>query len=594
MGNRVERLLGYWILAAVGMGGVACSKPSSTASVQILMPTGSGVLQKSVRSPSALTTDLGSWGARAIESVDEINCYVVTVGGASSAYQAHTCQTSDEAQAFTFGPSGVAAPGKLLTLEVEPGRKELRVFATHAKDGRCPDMKNVDPRGLAQFRQVGKAIADIRPGTNDVTITADLSGPVIDHCGDSVAPILKKRDLSRCLQRRSEIDSGVTFLGDRAVVMLKRDEDIGSYISELPAGISAAVVASYPQGNINSHLVLFTSPGTLATDLAKLCGSDRVSFVEPVESGFQIAMPGPTGVYDKVIVAVLGTGVDYAHSFISAAGAKFEKTAEIINGVDDDLNGFIDDRFGWNVLDPNASVMDADGFGTGIAGRVLAGAGAVPGTSPTPVPIRVMPVKSLDDTGSGYIHQTANGILAAVDAGAAVVVLPYQMQVRSRLLERAMYHAMDSGVLVVTAAGNEAADLDLVPYYPSAFGYPILTVASITDAGLKASFSNFGKLRVHLASRGVAQYTTKPAYTYGSMSGTSISAGYVAGFAGKLFAGHPTLSMMDIRRVLLQSGTLVTTTGSSAFGMRLLNEAAAETLAGTSEQLAQPIIFYPQ
>ena len=52
---------------------------------------------------------------------------------------------------------------------------------------------------------------------------------------------------------------------------------------------------------------------------------------------------------EKVIVAVIDSGVDYRHEDL--LGKIWVNSAEIPNnGIDDDANGYVDDIYGWNYL----------------------------------------------------------------------------------------------------------------------------------------------------------------------------------------------------------------------------------------------------
>ncbi len=83
-------------------------------------------------------------------------------------------------------------------------------------------------------------------------------------------------------------------------------------------------------------------------------------------------------VNDKVVVAVIDTGIDTEHKDLKKSiwinAGETGKDAlgrdKATNGVDDDGNGYADDVNGWNFVDNNNKVVDVEGHGTHIAGII--------------------------------------------------------------------------------------------------------------------------------------------------------------------------------------------------------------------------------
>lgn len=69
---------------------------------------------------------------------------------------------------------------------------------------------------------------------------------------------------------------------------------------------------------------------------------------------------------ENIIIAIIDTGVDYNHP--NLADNIWSNTAETINSVDDDGNGYIDDIRGWDFFNKNNDPDDDYGHGTHCSG----------------------------------------------------------------------------------------------------------------------------------------------------------------------------------------------------------------------------------
>lgn len=179
-------------------------------------------------------------------------------------------------------------------------------------------------------------------------------------------------------------------------------------------------------------------------------------------------------------VAVLDTGLDLGHPDFDCPGK-----VELIQD-----NDFIGDGNG---------PQDGNGHGTHVAGIVGActnnGEGVV-GVAPDAT---IMPVQVLDANGEGIITETLPGaIRAATDAGAHVINMslgtlpvnsPFELLFGEVFpeVEGAVQYAVDRGVVVVAAAGNE--DFPLCGY--PAVAEDILCVGSTDTRDLNGWYGNF-------------------------------------------------------------------------------------------------------
>ncbi len=132
--------------------------------------------------------------------------------------------------------------------------------------------------------------------------------------------------------------------------------------------------------------------------------------------------------------------------------------------VDTDGNGLAGDCHGWNFVTASADVDNGSGggHGTGVAGVAGARAGNGVGSAGVAPGVTIMPL--VIGTGSGVdMNLGAQAIRYAVDHGAAVVNASWGGSGTSSALTSAVAYAGAHGVLVVAAAGNDAANRDVCP-----------------------------------------------------------------------------------------------------------------------------------
>jgi subtilisin family serine protease len=266
------------------------------------------------------------------------------------------------------------------------------------------------------------------------------------------------------------------------------------------------------------------------------------------------------------IVAVIDTGMDVNHPVFTQSNAVWQNSGEAgndgngnsksSNGVDDDGNGYVDDVNGWNFVASTNNVFDNNGHGTHVAGTVLgvglniyAGSGNI-GQSP----IKIMPLKFLNGSGSGKTSDAIKAIYYAVNNGAHVMNNSWGGYSYSASLHEAVTYAYNAGVSFVAAAGNETNDNDATPIYPASYNVPnVISVAASTSSDSLASFSNFGRNSVNLASPGSRIYSTIPGTAFGASSGTSMASPIVAGLAAIIVKQQPTILGYQIKELILEN-----------------------------------------
>lgn len=248
------------------------------------------------------------------------------------------------------------------------------------------------------------------------------------------------------------------------------------------------------------------------------------------------------------LVAIIDTGADLNHPAISSQ--IWQNPNEILNDKDDDGNGFINDLHGWNFTNNSSSLKDLHGHGTHIAGII---AKQAPRS-------QLMILKYYDDkdTGTNQITATIKAIRYAVQMGADIINYSAGGNVPDPEELKALREAEAKGVLVVSAAGNNQANNDLVGYFPA--NYPlsnIISVAAEKKMGEMLPASNFGSRSVDLIAPGFEIRSSHPQGKFVRTSGTSQATAYVSGVAARVLSEKPYLKgdAQSLIRQLVASAT---------------------------------------
>jgi len=212
-----------------------------------------------------------------------------------------------------------------------------------------------------------------------------------------------------------------------------------------------------------------------------------------------------------VVVAIVDTGIALDHWFFD--GAIAPGGIDLVDGdlVPNDEGDGIDNN-------GNGLIDEGVGHGTLIAGLVRMVAPDA----------KLLPIRVQNSDGGGWSFIIAEGIYKAVDGGADVINISLSIPEQSWVLEEAIQYAMDAGVVVVAAAGNDGVLGDLFPAASNSAN--VVGVAAVDSAGVLATFSNYGLRTVDVAAPGVDLYGPYPGGTgMAYWSGTSFSAGLVSG-----------------------------------------------------------------
>ncbi|MFA5996027.1 MAG: S8 family serine peptidase [Patescibacteria group bacterium] len=289
-----------------------------------------------------------------------------------------------------------------------------------------------------------------------------------------------------------------------------------------------------------------------------------------------------------VVVAVVDTGVDYGHEdLIGNIWVNSDETPS--NNIDDDVNGYVDDYYGYDFIGdsptnlvPDHDPMDDAGHGTHVSG-IIAAVDNTTGVIGVATQAKIMPVKVLDGAGYGSDYTVAQGIRYAADNGANVINLSLGSTVSSTTLKSAIDYAVNAGVLVIAAAGN--AGSFTFPSYPAAYAN-VISVAASDEDGMRAYYSNAGK--VDVIAPGDMINSTLIGNTYGIYSGTSMAAPFVTGVAALVRQKQGLTNVQAIRQVIQTTTTDfgLQTGPDNTSGYGIVNAVAATgTLTSSSAML---------
>jgi len=287
---------------------------------------------------------------------------------------------------------------------------------------------------------------------------------------------------------------------------------------------------------------------------------------------------GATGAWDvttgaNVTVAVVDTGIDFAHPDLSANA--WSNPADPPNGVDDDHNGFVDDTHGADFVGEDGNPNDDAGHGSHVAGIIGAKGNNSIGVAGLNWDVKLMGLKFLDANGEGNTADAANAIDYAVSHGARVINASWGGPAFSLALYQAVKRAGDRGVDFVAASGNDGKNADVKPDFPAAFDLPnVISVAATGASDQLVDFSNYGPVSVDLAAPGDDVESTVPPSVdssgYASFSGTSMATPYVTGAIALYLSRFPQATGDQARSAILQTvDKLPSLAGKVATGGRL-------------------------
>ncbi len=154
-----------------------------------------------------------------------------------------------------------------------------------------------------------------------------------------------------------------------------------------------------------------------------------------------------------------------------------------------------------------------------------------------------MPIRALNDEGTGHDSTIAKAIRYAVDEGAQVINLSLAGMGYSKHLDEAMNDALEQNVILIAGAGNDCIDTKYV--YPAGKDN-IIVVGAVNQNDNVSLFSNYGD-SIDIAAPGEQIDALLDGYLE---DGTSFAAPYVSAIAAMMLLVNPDVNTHVMEELL--------------------------------------------
>jgi subtilisin family serine protease len=407
----------------------------------------------------------------------------------------------------------------------------------------------------------GEIIVKFKPGINASNFFKNISPTFSD--------LSLKREIHLSYQKLNVLTVTDEKILDTTLQLLKNNPDViyaePNFIYEIAVMPKEVLTAKAPKKLEASPFAFDSQSVTDDALFGQLWGLKNTGSNEPQgKAGVEGADVNALKAWDlttgsrAVKIAVIDTGVDYNHPDL--AGNVWVNQAELKgkSGVDDDGNGYIDDIHGYDFANTDSDPMDGHGHGTHCSGTIGAIHNNKIGVAGVMGEVTIVPVKFLDDSGSGTLEAAVLAIDYATKLNVDLMSNSWGGGGRSEALYEAIKRASDKGIIFTAAAGNSSSNNDSSPSYPASYESPnVVSVAALTAQNDLASFSSYGRNSVHIAAPGRNILSTVKGGKYEVMSGTSMATPHVSGVLGLLLAKEGRLNHEVLRERLISTGAFV-------------------------------------
>ena len=223
-------------------------------------------------------------------------------------------------------------------------------------------------------------------------------------------------------------------------------------------------------------------------------------------------------------VAIIDTGVDFNHPDLFGWGPN----GKVIGG--------------YNFIEENQLPMDNNGHGTKVAG-IIAADGSIFGVAPK---VKILAYKVSEDGEGVSSELIRRAIEKAIEDKADIINISLGVNKTNSKIDNAVNHALNNGIFVVTAAGNDGPKLETI-------GSPGRNFESIT---VGATYNNMTSSLIATLEIDEKQYTVIP------MVGSSKINEPITGKI--IFGGHGKID--DLENINVKNSILIVERGSNVEG----------------------------
>ncbi len=265
----------------------------------------------------------------------------------------------------------------------------------------------------------------------------------------------------------------------------------------------------------------------------------------------------------EVIVAVIDDGIYQNHEDLQ--GNLWTNEREIPgNGIDDDNNGYIDDRWGYNFLKNTNEIIEQGNHGTLVSGFIGAVRNNNTGIAGIAERVQLMSLLACSEQGCDS-NAVQEAIRYATDNGAQIINISLGSNGVAGYSDEsnaAIRYAYEHGVVIVIAAGNgdlnggRGYDLTRVPQSPvcNDNGSNMVLGIGATDTNnrYRTEWSNYGDC-VDVYAPGEDVLSTSIVLGYKPSNGTSFSSPIVAGVAALILSAYPEMSNTTLYNYIINN-----------------------------------------